>query len=361
MNKHDVHLLQQISSYPSVSITLPTHRTSPLNKQDPIRVKQLAREAVDRLLGEFSKREIEPIVTRLENLVDSLDYRNALDGLALFVNNDFSRAFYLPITIKERVVVDQTFFTRDLVHAINRSTRYWVLALSEQPTRLFEGVRDALVEIREEGFPFTHTGPGGASALPGGPGVRKSAYRDEYHRQFFRQVDAAFMPFMADDPLPLVVVGVDRFLAFFREVSAHAGSVIAEVQGSHDKTSAHDLGKLVWPQAKERLLELRQGVFLELDKAVGERKVASSAGEVWRLAHEGRGHMLLVEEDFHFPARLDESGTHITLADDPAAQDVIDDAVDDIIEEVLRKQGQVVFVDNGKLDQHQRIALILRY
>jgi hypothetical protein len=361
MNKHDVHLLQQISSYPSVSITLPTHRTSPLNKQDPIRVKQLAREAVDRLLGEFSKREIEPIVTRLENLVDSLDYRNALDGLALFVNSDFSRAFYLPITIKERVVVDRTFFTRDLVHAINRSTRYWVLALSEQPTRLFEGVRDALVEIREEGFPFTHTGPGGASALPGGPGVRKSAYRDEYHRQFFRQVDAAFMPFMADDPLPLVVVGVDRFLAFFREVSAHAGSVIAEVQGSHDKTSAHDLGKLVWPQAKERLLELRQGVFLELDKAVGERKVASSAGEVWRLAHEGRGHMLLVEEDFHFPARLDESGTHITLADDPAAQDVIDDAVDDIIEEVLRKQGQVVFVDNGKLDQHQRIALILRY
>jgi len=361
MNKHDVNLLQQISSYPSVSITLPTHRTSPQNKQDPIRVKQLAREAVDRLLGEFSKREIEPIVTRLETLVDSLDYRNALDGLALFVNSDFSRAFYLPISVKERVVVDRTFFTRDLVHAINRSTRYWLLVLSEQPTRLYEGVRDTLVEVQEEGFPFTHSGPGGESALPGGPGVRKSAYRDEYHRKFFRQVDAALKPFMADDPLPLVVVGVDRFLAFFREVSAHSGSVIAEVQGSHDKTSAHDLGKLVWPQAKERLQELRKSVFLDLDKAVSERKIASSAGEVWRLAHEGRGHLLVVEEDFHFPARLDESGMHITPADDPAAPDVIDDAVDDIIEEVLRKQGQVVFVENGKLDQHQRIALILRY
>lgn len=79
------------------------------------------------------------------------------------------------------------------------------------------------------------------------------------------------------------------------------------------------------------------------------------------MAHEGRGRLLLVEEDFHYPARVDESGLHITLADDPAAPDVMDDTVDDIIEEVLRKQGQVVFVENGKLDQHQRIALILRY
>lgn len=44
MNKHDVRLLQQISGYPAVSITLPTHRTSPRNKQDPIRVKQLVKQ-----------------------------------------------------------------------------------------------------------------------------------------------------------------------------------------------------------------------------------------------------------------------------------------------------------------------------
>jgi hypothetical protein len=58
MNKTDLQLLQAISGYPAVSILLPTHRTSPANKQDPIRVSNLVRQAADRLLQEFSKREV---------------------------------------------------------------------------------------------------------------------------------------------------------------------------------------------------------------------------------------------------------------------------------------------------------------
>lgn len=295
----------------------------------------LVKEAAKRLLEEFSKREIEPLLVRLENLVESLDFRNTQDSLAMFVNQDISRAFFLPFQLNERVVVDKTFFTRDLVHAIQRSTRYWVLALSEKPTRLFEAVRENLNEITEEGFPVTHLGPGGETSLPGGLGVRKSAYRDEYHRKFFRQVDDYLKPFLADDPLPLVVVGVNRYLAFFNEVSAHKDFIVTSLQGSHDKTSAHELGKLVWPQIKARLSELRQKVFLDLDKAISDRKTVSTVGEIWRLAHEGRGRLLLVEEGFHFPARVDESGLHLTPANDPTAPDVIDDAVDEIIETVL--------------------------
>jgi predicted transcriptional regulator len=60
-------------------------------------------------------------------------------------------------------------------------------------------------------------------------------------------------------------------------------------------------------------------------------------------------------------ARLDQSGKYIIPADDPAAPNVIDDAVDEVIEEVLGKQGKVVFVENGALTDHGRIALVLRY
>jgi hypothetical protein len=89
--------------------------------------------------------------------------------------------------------------------------------------------------------------------------------------------------------------------------------------------------------------------------------VASTLGEVWRMAHEGRGRLLLVEEDYHTPGKLDETGIHLSVVDDPAAPGVIDDAVDEVIETVLSKQGRVVFTPNGSLEQHQRIALILRY
>jgi hypothetical protein len=361
MNQHEIHLLQQISGYPALTITLPTHRTAPDNRQDPIRVKNLVEQAASRLLAEFSKRDIAPLVDRLEKLTEEIDYRYTLDGLALFVNRDFARAAQLPFTLNERVHVGDTFLTRNLVYAMHRTPRYWVLALSEKPTRLFEATRDDLIEIRDGGFPITHEGPGGEQSLPGGFGIKKSAYRDEYHRKFFRQIDANLKPFLADDPLPLAVVGVDRFLAFFNEVTANKNAIISTVRGSHARTTAHKLGQLVWPQVREALAEQRLQALSELDRAVGERKFVSTIGEVWRLANEGRGGLLLVEKDYHAPATTDETGWHLLPADERGAPDGMDDAVDEIIETVLSKQGRVVFLENGQLEVHQRIALILRY
>jgi hypothetical protein len=361
MNRHDVQLIQQISGYPCVSITLPTHRTAPENRQDPVRVKNLVREAANRLLEEFPKREIEPLLLRLEKLADSIDYNFLLDGLVLYANQDFSKSFMLPFSVPERVIIDETFLTRDLVHALNDSTRYWVLSLSEKPTRLYEGVGDNLSEIQAEGFPMFHTMPGGSKSLPGGKGINISAYRDEYHRKFFRQVDNALKPFMDADRLPLVVVGVDRYHSFFNEVTRYSDLIFGRITGNHDKTSAFELSKLVWPLVEKQLAEQRQQALGELGKAVSDRKVAIEISDIWRKASSGLGHHLLVEQSFEYPARLDEDSQNLIPAEDVTAPDVIDDAVDEIIEFVIGMGGKVTFMEDGQLEEHQRIALILRY
>ncbi len=361
MNRHDVHLLQQVQGTLCVTITLPTHRTSPDNKQDPIRLRNLVTDATKRLLQDFGKRDIATLQTRLEALAASINHETNLDGLALFVSNDFAQAYKLPFRLQEKIVVGDNFYTRDLVFALNRTPRYWVLALSEQPTRLYEGVRETLIEVTAGPFPMQHGGPGGESRLPGGPGVNISAYRDEYHRQFFRRVDSAFGEFMKEDPLPLGVVGVDRLVAFFNEVTAHRNAIVGTVFGSHDRTPAHELGKLVWPVVKEGLAAQRQQVLKDLETAVSAQRFASGIGEVWRFAHEGRGSLLLVEEGYKQPATVDESGRHLTLADNPTDLNVLDDAVDEVIEKVLELGGRVVFTDPGTLTKHQRIALTLRF
>jgi hypothetical protein len=361
MNRQDLLKLQAITGYPALTITLPTHRTAPDNQQDPIRVRNLVNAATERLLGEFSRREIEPLLNNLQAVVNDINYRHTLDGLVIFANAEMAEKHYLPFTLDERVVVGDTFLTRDLVFALNRTPRYWVLVLSEQPTRLFEGTRDTLVEVQGGGFPLEHEGPGGASALPGGFGVNVSAIRDERHRQFFRAVDEALAARLAADPLPIVLVGVDRWLAFFEEVTAHKEAILATVHGSHDKSSPAELAALVWPPAEAALAAARQKYMDELGAAVGQQRVAATVGEVWRKANEGRGRLLLVEEDFHFPGRLDESGVHLLATGDGAAEATIDDAVDQIIETVLSKGGRVVFTPNDQLADFQRIALILRF
>jgi hypothetical protein len=326
-----------------------------------MRLKNLINEATSRLLGEFSKREVEALLKRLEDLVSTIDFDHTLDGLALFVNQGFARASILPFKVRERVIIHETFATRDLVFALNHSIRYWVLALSEKPTRLYEGTNDALVEIQDKGFPMVHEGPGGEAPLPGGFGIKKSAYRDEYFEKFLRKVDAGLKDALAEDDLPVILIGVDRHLAFFKEVTDHQNSIIGTVTGSHDKTSPYELSKLVVPLLEVHQAERRRNAMTQLDKATSEKKVASTIGDVWALAHEGRGGLLIVEDDFHYPARLDASGKNILPTDDPAAPGMIDDAVDDIIEEVLNKKGKVAFVDNGQLIDHGRIALVLRY
>jgi hypothetical protein len=360
MNRIELKLLQSIRGYPSISILLPTHRTFPDNKQDPIRVKNLVIEAGKRLLDEMSKREAEPFLGRLQAIAEEVDYRYALDGLAIYVNRDFARKYYLPFSINERVVINETFATRDLVFALNRTYRYWVLVLSEQPTRLYEATREALIEVTENGFPLTHNLPGGETALPGGPGVKKSAYRDERHRQFFRNVDAELTKVLKQDDLPVVLVGIDRYLSFYNEITQNKGSIVASLAGSHDKTSAYELGELVWPLAKETFAAIRQDAFRKLDDAIGARRLASTVERVWMTALSGNTELLLVEEDFHYPGNINKN-QQIEAVDDPTQANVSDDVVDEIIELVLTKGGKVVFVENGSLKDHSRIALITRY
>jgi hypothetical protein len=360
VNRHDIQLLQSIRGYPALSVLISTHRAPPKDRQDPIRVKNLVVEAINRLLAEFSKRQINRLLARLRRLVAQIDYRRTLEGLALFVNRDFARKFYLPFSVKEKVLVDETFAVRDLVFALNHSPRYWVLVLSGKKARLFEGFHHTLIEVTTDGFPVIQkVSP--AKPLQSGFGLDKSKHQHERHRQFLRRVDSVFDQMAAEDPLPLVVLGPKRSLAFFNEASSNARLIAATLTGHYDRTSAGKLADLVWPLIKADLARQKEKALEELGAAIGAQRYVSGIGEVWRLAQEGRAATLLVEEDFHYPGQIDSSGLHLKAADDPTAPHVFDDAVDELIQVVLAKNGRVVFVDNGALQAHQRVAVILRY
>ncbi|MFO7564703.1 MAG: hypothetical protein R6X02_18815 [Enhygromyxa sp.] len=360
MNRSDVLALQAHRGYPLVSVIAPTHRTSPDNKADPILVRNLIDDAKQRLLEEKSKREAAPVFDRLAELVEEVDWAHTLDGLALFASPDHAELFYLPHPVRPRVVIDETFATRDLVATLARSGRYRVLVLSEKPTRLYDGARETLEEHVGDGFPRVHQGPGGATALPGGAGINPASVRQEAHMEFFRQIDAALGQLLADDPTPVVVVGVQRYLGYYNKLTSHGDRIIATVEGSHDKTPAPELGKLVWPRVEEQLRAAAQARIAELDAAEGAGRLASGVAQAWRAAAEGRGAHLIVEQDYHVPGTLDSDGLTLTLVDDATAPGVIDDVVDELIELVIAKGGEVTIVEGG-LDKHQRVALMLRY
>lgn len=360
MKRADLLALQAHEGYPMLSILLPTHRTSPENQADPILCRNLVREATERLQEELGKREVAQILAEVEVLVEEMDWAHTLDGLAIFASEGHAQVVPLPYKVKPRVVVDHSYATRDVVFAFNRSPRYRVLVLSEKPTRLYDAVLSDLTEHIGDGFPQVFKGLGGGSKVAESTGINAGRLRDDLHRQFFREVDAALSALTQQDDLPLVVIGVDRYLSLLAEVGSMGEKLLGTVKGSYDKRSAHELGLLAWEVAQEGLATRRLAVLEELAQAVGHDKAVSGLERVWRAAAEGRGRVLLVDPSLNAAGTLDETGARLTRVADPTVPGVIDDVVDELIELVIAKGGSVVFQEQG-LEDHEGVALILRW
>ena len=361
MNRNDIIKIMSYKEYPCISIILPTHRTAPENRQDSIRLKNLIKEAERRLSEEFDQKEVRQLIGRVNSVTEDIDHNYTLDGLAIFVNKNFSGKYDLPFSVKEQIVIDETFATRNLIYAFNRSPKYWVLVLSERPTRLYEGIRDQLVEVNNENFPIYFQETTWDEPLRVGEITNSSAYRDEKSKQFFRKIDRAFKSINAEEQLPLAITGVGRYLSFFNEITENKQQIIAQLEGSYDKTSPHELSKLVWPLVLEAIEKNKHDLVQELERAVGANKYSSGIQQCWRRAAEGRVQTLLVEKDFHYPATFGDDKLTLYLAESANLPGVIDDAVDELIETVIRKSGNAAFVENGALKVHQRVAAILRY
>lgn len=350
--------------YPSVSIFMPTHRAHPETQQDPIRLKNLLADARQRLNAEVGKRPSWPIIDQLERITEHLDWRENQDGLALFASEQYAAVVRLPFTVEERVTVDRTFETREIVAAFQRLPHYLVLTLAEQQTRLFAGTGPTLEEIRDYGFPVVSGGAPGATRRPDAPQMARSNIREAHLQEFYREVDGALAHALADEPHPVVVIGARPSLGFFDDVSRHRDRIIARVEGSHAEASAAAVAQLAWPEVERWLQQQRQAAVQDVGTARGANLLAPGLDDAWHAARAGRGARLIVEQGYRQPAIVHRETGSIELVSG-TVQGVgprhLDDAVDALAELVLGMGGEVLFVDDGALADFGHIALILRY
>ncbi len=348
-------IIKNQTNYPNVSILLTTHRTVPDSNQDAMLLKKLLKEAEIRLVAEFKKREIRKLIEKLNKTVKSIDIRHNLDGLAIFVNNNFEKVVRLPFPVKDRVIIDEHFATRDLIRAINRGINYYTLSVSAGFVRLFEAYRDKFQEITEGGFPYANPYPRGSNL------EESTSIKEARLREFFNMVDKSFTNIDNQHPMQLVIAGVERNIALYREVSGLTDKIITTIEGNYDNASPHDLAAIIWPEVKNTMAEKRRQVIKKLDEATGRKKLVTGIEEVWKLAGQDRGELLVVEEDYQQAARISGNGNSITLINDRGVPGATDDLVDEIAEKVVSTGGSVVFTENGSLHNYNHIALILKY
>jgi hypothetical protein len=223
--------------------------------------------------------------------------------------------------------------------------------LSQRRTRYLDAVGGSLTEVSGGGFPMSFDRLEWTATphrdLPIGERARAETVRNA-----FREVDRALQQLQADERLPVVLVGTERDIAFFREVTSRPDDIDGTVTGNHDYESPPALEALVAPALDRHFEAQREAARSRVEQSAARDAIGIDA--VWNAAREGRGHELVVEETFRYPARV------VSGRLEPAG-DEAPDAVDAVVAEVLRHGGRVVAVAAGALAEYGHIALIPRY
>ena len=229
------------------------------------------------------------------------------------------------------------------------SIHYYVLSLSEQMTRLYEGFRDKLIDIQNANFPFE-------SSID----ADNPASKDTQLKEFFHQTEQHFAHYYEQDPLRLVVTGEKKNLSIFEALKTYQHIIIGTVEGNYLMTTPHDLGKIVWPVIKEIIAGANKNAMRDLATATRIKKVVSGIEAVRQSVETEAGSTLYVEEDYHVKGSIRRTDHSLIFSKHVDIWEVIDDVVDVIIEKVLKMGGNVIFLNNGLLIKLERIALILR-
>jgi phage gp37-like protein len=352
VSAQDVVLLQAIRDFPSVSVLMSTTPSAIMTVTEQTRLRDLVDQAVLRL-RRLEGVEVGDLVGALGRLCAAVGTERTDRAIALFAGRQTAYALRLGVPVADRVVLDATFATRDLVLALQRTPRHLVLVLSSREARLFESVNGTLHPAGTTAFPLRADRVRRSRA--GRPRLAEADTAD-----FLRTVDRHLGTHRALHPSPFVVVGpspvVHAFLAVARNTSRLAGTLA----GHHLDAQLTELASLTRPVIQRYLASREQEALELVATRAGQGRVVSGMPAAWLATRTERPQMLAVEETLFYPALVSPDGATIGLSAEVDDPEVIDDAVDELIEHVLIRGAWVAIVGHGALARHGGVALVLR-
>lgn len=306
INKNKFAALAQFNSTPCISIFMPTHRAGmEVNEnQDVINFKNHL-QALSKQLGELGlkDRAIEQLLQPAQDLLTKGDFwRQQLDGLAVFIGNDFFEYYTLPVHFKHLHYVANQFYLSPLMPLFNGDGKFFLLQLSQNGTRFFEGTRHRFTEkdishlVPEElrdvvGYDYEEkslqwrggaTGMSGGGAMFHGQGRNNSDDKDEIKR-YCRAINDGLMEILRDESAPMVVACDDYIYAIYQEVNDYKHLYHKNISGNMEHKVVHELHELAWnileshfqKDKKDRLDQF--GGFLAYEKASNDLETIVAA------------------------------------------------------------------------------------
>lgn len=364
-----------------VSAFLPTHTSgSEVNeKQDHKAFKNLLQQVAQQLKAQGAEAGVieRVLAPGYALLLDDTFWREQSKSLAVFITDGYFKYCRLPFTVKEQVIIQQSFFVSPLLPMLANQEYFYLLLLSKKHAKLFRADAYGIRHIPVEGMPdgiddVVHFeekegknlwrmgkrgGTGGANFH--GVGAGKPDEKENI-AMYLDEVDETLMKEgLADEHVPLLLAGVDYMMPIFRGVSTYGHIWETTLSGNHEHEDlAHiyqEAMKVMQPYFEEK----KQKALANYGDLSATARTSSILADVVTAAQYGQVAQLFIRKDAHAWGSLDTEHNQLDVHDTQLPGDVC--LINQAAMQTWLTNGEVYMLEADQLPADSDIAAVMRY
>lgn len=382
ITRQDLKSLSEHTADTCISGFLPMERAGKETRQNPIRVKNMLREATEQLMAKgMPESEIESLLKPVQALLDDYaEWQGQSDGLAIFRSPTVFQTFRLPVSFDELLVVSRRFHLKPLLSLFTGNGQFYILALSQGNVRLLQATRYVVDEVAlppevptsiDEALAYDETekqlqfhtnvslGQGGAqTAQYHGQGTPDDQHRLRLLR-YFLEVDRGVRQVLADEQAPLVLAGVDYLLPLYHERNTFANLVNQGIHGNPDHLKPQDLHEQAWEIVEPYIQQEQEQAAERYYQNVERGQASGDLRTVVPAAAFGRVDTLFVATGKQVWGSFDPADSTLEVHQTPDSGD--EDLLDLAAVHTLLHRGTVYAVNPDHVPGDHSIAAIFRY
>jgi hypothetical protein len=378
LSQEEIKTVIAESQRPSVSIFLPTHRAGPEIQQDPIRLKNLLRDAEAKLIadgnGTGQARELlAPVFALLD---DAAFWRRQSEGLAIFRSHDILRVYRVPLAFHEFVAVTDRFYVKPLIPLLVNDARFYILALSQKAIRLLECTRDHVQEVPLPDVPKSID-----EALPDGPAPQlqrhtlpmdgRNASRFHGHgvgtddvdiinlTRYFHRIHDGVEEILKHQQAPLVLACVEYLAPLYKEVSTYHHIPEMIIAGNPDGAKNEELHHKAWAIVEPHFAEAKSQAEAQYHEGIAKGRASHSLADILAAAYQGRVATLFVPLGVRRWGRFNVET--FALEEHEGEQSGGDELLDLATMQTLMHAGTVYAVNPDEVPAKRLLAAVFRF
>lgn len=364
---------------PHVSLYLPTHRAGRETEQDPIRFKNLMREAEEKLVATGMRApDAQKLLSPAEALLDDHGFwGHGSDGLAVFLARDQHHRFRLPLAPEALAMVSERFYLKPLLPLLTGDGLFYILALSQNEVRLLKGTMHTVDQVGLESIPkslaeamrydqfraqlqyHTSTASDGPDRDAMFHGQGEDVDEKVLLLRWFQIMDRHLPDALANRRAPVVLAGVEYLFPIFREASSLPNLLAEGVAGNPEELAPEQLHAKALELVRPIFAQARQQAQARYQELAGTGLATAQLEPVVLAAHHGRVETLFVPLGVQVWGVCDLGANRVEVHEEAECGD--HDLLDLAAVQTFLNSGTVYAVQPDQVPGEGRLAAILRY